>query len=479
MAYNISPELDQLFEALIGSEKRFIYEQIGNSLPHTIRFNPLKGEIQALQNLLREQGFQFDPVEGLDNMFRIVYQPYPIGKSLSHYLGQIYVQDIASMLPPLVLDPQPGEWVLDMSAAPGSKTTQIAALMQNKGVIIANDIVNKRIKALASNLERCGVVNTATFKLFGEQFGNLYFETFDRVLLDPACSGLGTLHKSPEVLSWWTPSHCQRMAASQRNLIISAIKALRPGGVLCYSTCTLTPEENEEIIDLALRELPVELETVSLPSLNLRPGLTKYGGKNYHPSMHMTCRVYPFDNETEGFFIAKLRKTGGMEKSVPETSRNLYRISFVPDNKSPVKKYLDFLADHFQIPRDVFADYVYILQRNIIFAGKEMKEFPFYSKPIQSGLAAGRQMTQGAKFTTGGVHLLGEHARQNVVELQHLEDLERYVNREPMDLTVEGRGQIVVKYKDCIIGYGLADAGVLKSQFPKGQWLFEFVAKDA
>ncbi|NIW78504.1 MAG: NOL1/NOP2/sun family putative RNA methylase, partial [Calditrichae bacterium] len=362
-------------------------------------------------------------------------------------------QDIASMLPPLVLDPQPGEWILDMSAAPGSKTTQITTLMQNKGVIIANDIVMKRIRSLSSNLERLGAVNTAIFRLFGEQFGNQYFETFDRVLLDPACSGLGTLHKSPEVLSWWTPSHCQRMAASQKNLMISAIKALRPGGVLCYSTCTLTPEENEEIIDLALRECPVELETISIPALKLRPGLTKFSGKKYDSNLERACRVYPFENETEGFFIAKLRKTDAMEKPALKKPKNQFRVPFIPSKKSPVKKYLDYLADHFQIPREVFSDYVYILQRNIIFAGKEMDAFPFYHKPIQAGLVAARQMTQGAKFTTGGVHLLGYEAKQNIIELNFLEELERFVNREPTKIAVSGKGQIIVTYKNCIIGY--------------------------
>ena len=173
----------------------------------------------------------------------------------------------------------------------------------------------KRLRALGSNLERLGVVNTAIFKLFGEQFGTQYFELFDRVLLDPACTGLGTLHKSPEILSWWTPRHCERMASGQRNLIISAIKALRPGGVLCYSTCTLTPEENEEVIDFALNELPVELEKISLSPLKVRPGLTKYNGKVYDSTLEKTCRVYPFENGTEGFFIARLRKTGKMNTS--------------------------------------------------------------------------------------------------------------------------------------------------------------------
>jgi NOL1/NOP2/sun family putative RNA methylase len=477
MSYKVSFELDQLLEALVGREKQLIYEQIDKPLPHTIRFNPLKGTIAALQDLLIEQGFRFESVEGFNNAFRIIYQPYPIGKSLSHYLGHIYVQDIASMLPPLVLDPQPGEWLLDMSAAPGSKTTQIATLMENRGVIFANDIVMKRIRSLASNLERLGVVNTAVFKLFGEQIGNQYFENFHRVLLDPACTGLGTLHKSPEVLSWWTPHHCERMASGQKGLIASAIKALRPEGVLCYSTCTLTPEENEEVIDYALKEFPVELEAFSIPGLKSRNGLTAFQNKTYHPSLEKACRVYPFQNETEGFFIAKLRKTATMKKDIPKKSGNRVRVPFLSSKTSPVKKYLDFLADHFQIPAEAFSEFTYLMRQNIIFCDAELLNFPFYHRPVQCGLGAGRQMTHGAKLTTGGVHLLGYHARQNVFEISGLEELGKFVNREATGIKLEGKGQVILKYKDCPIGYGLADSGILKSQFPKGNWPFKLLTE--
>lgn len=477
MSYKVSYELDQLLEALVGEERQLIYDQIDKPLPHTIRFNPLKGAITSLQDLLIEQGFRFEAVEGFVNVFRITYQPYPIGKSLSHYLGHIYVQDIASMLPPLVLDPQPGEWVLDMSAAPGSKTTQIATLMQNKGVIFANDIVMKRIRALASNLERFGVVNAAIFKLFGEQIGNQYFEAFHKVLLDPACTGLGTLHKSPEVLTWWTPHHCERMASGQKSLIASAVKALQPGGLLCYSTCTLTPEENEEVIDYAVNEFPVELEAITLRGLKLRSGLTSFGNAIYHPSLEKACRVYPFHNETEGFFIAKLRKTASMHEAAPDKTRNQVRIPFLSSKTSPVKKYLDFLAEHFQIGREEFSEFGYLMQKNIIFSDKELVNFPFYHRPVQIGLAAGSQMTHGAKLTTGGVHLLGSRVRQNVFEISGLEELERFVNREPTGIKLDGKGQVIVKYKDCIIGYGLADNGALKSQFPKGNWPFKLLTE--
>ena len=472
----ISPELDRLFLDLIGEERHALYEQIGRQLPHTIRFNPLKGPVEHQQELLRQQGFGFEPWPGLPNVFRITHQPYPIGKSLSHFLGHIYVQDLSSMIPPLVLQPQPGEWVLDVSAAPGSKTTQMAAMMNNEGVLLANDVVMKRIQALITNLQRMGVVNTVVFKWFGEQFGNQYFEQFDKILLDPACSGLGTLHKNPEVLSWWTPNHCIRLAGSQQKLLISAIKALKPGGVVTYSTCTLTPEENEEVVDFALRNFPVELEPIELPGITTRPGLTRFRQKQYHPSLEQAIRIYPVENDSEGFFVARLRKVDSLEPPRLKKPRRLLQVSFLSHKTSPVKKHLDYLAAHFGIDSRVFARLIYQYERQVVAFSKAIGDFPFYGKPVKMGLVLARIMSQGAKFTTEGAQLLGHHATKMVVDLPDFATLEKFVNREALDVPVAGKGQVLVRYNGLIIGYGLADNGQLKSQFPKAEWPFRLTA---
>jgi len=473
MANQISPELERLIEKLVGEEKEQFFARVGKQLPHTIRFNTLKGSIEDLSDFLREQDFDFEPLPGFQNIFRIKYQPYPIGKSLSHFLGHIYVQDLASMIPPLVLAPEPGDWVLDISAAPGSKTTQMAALMQNRGVLIANDVVMKRLRALANNLQRMGVVNTAIFKWYGEQYGNQYFEVFDKILLDPACSGLGTLHKSPEVLGWWTPNHCTRLAKSQKSLIISAIKALRPGGVLVYSTCTLTPEENEEIVDFALRNYPVELEEINLPGIRSRPGLTEFDGRSYHASLHKAIRIYPIDNESEGFFVACLRKTEALQPEKRSWEpRKTIQMPFLSYKTSPVKKHIDYLKQQFAFDDKLFKNYRYLFEKKLIAVSKEMEAFPFRSRPFYFGLQVARPMTLGAKLTTEGCHLWGVWAQKNTLQLLDPESLEKFVNREAISITVEQKGQIIIRYKNIVIGYGITDNGLLKSQFPKGEWPF-------
>ena len=478
MSTKVSRELDKFFDDLIGNDRQKIYDQIGLKLPHHFRFNPLKGDVKDQIDFFREQGFGFDAIEGRDDIFRISYQPYPIGKSLSHFMGHIYVQDIASMIPAIVLDPQPGDWVLDMSAAPGSKTTLMGALMKNQGVILANDIVSKRLRALGKNLERMSICNTLVYQWYGEQFGNAYFETFDRVLLDPACSGLGTLHKNPEIIGWWTENHCERLASSQKNLMVSAIKALRPGGTMVYSTCTLAPIENEAIVQFALDNFPVELEDVSFSGLQTWPGKTEFRGKKFDASLENTIRLYPFERVTEGFYVAKLRKTDSAKSPAPEKRKKPRQMNYLMHKTSPVKKYLDFYSDYFQIPRKVFKDYRYLLKKEIVFLDRDVEKFPIIGSPQQMGLPLARAMDRVGKFNTGGCHMFGHYAQDKVITIEDLETLQKFVNREPLEIPVDVPGQYIVKYKNNVLGYGVADKGRLKSQFPKGDWPFEVIVKD-
>jgi NOL1/NOP2/sun family putative RNA methylase len=360
-----------------------------------------------------------------------------------------------------------------MSAAPGSKTTQMAVMMDNKGMILANDIVQKRLRALINNLQRMGIVNTAVVKNYGESFGNQYFETFDKILLDPACSGLGTLHKNPEILSWWTPNHCIRLAASQRGLISSAVRALKPGGILVYSTCTLTPEENEEIIDFALGEFPLEPEPFEIPELITRPALTAFNGKIYDSRLHFARRLYPFENQTEGFFLVRLRKTGKMKIAATAKQKRPINLNYISDQKSPVKKYLDYFAEHFRIPRKTFEPFRYFIKKDITVVSLELARFIFRTRPVKTGMTMGRTMTHIGKLTTEGIHLLGPHILDHREDVKNIAMLEEFVNRRDLPLKIEGRNQIAVYYQQLPIGYGLSLDGRLKSQFPKAEWPFK------
>jgi tRNA (cytosine49-C5)-methyltransferase len=209
------------------------------------------------------------------------------------------------MIPPLVLDPEPGELILDMCAAPGSKTTQIAAMMKNQGLLVANDYKGMRVAPLGLNVQRMGGTNVIITLMEGRYFKNFMF---DRILVDAPCSGTGTIRKSFKTLRIWNPIMIKRLAGTQRQLIESAFEILKPGGTLVYSTCTMEPEEDEGIIDYLVGKYPnAYLEEISLNIRRSDP-ILEFEGIRYNPEIKKCLRIWPQDNDTEGFFVAKIRK---------------------------------------------------------------------------------------------------------------------------------------------------------------------------
>jgi len=203
------------------------------------------------------------------------------------------------------------EIVLDLAAAPGSKTTQIAAEMKNTGTLIANDVSIGRISILATNLERCGVSNVIVTRKQGfdlckklKQQGFL----FDKILLDAPCSGEGTLRSSRGTYEMWNIQSVKNLSNIQKSLLASCIELLKPEGEIVYSTCTHSPEENEEVLDFILNKFPeMKIETIKLP-VKCRFGVIRWDNKQYNKEVEKSCRIYPQDNDTEGFFVAKLKR---------------------------------------------------------------------------------------------------------------------------------------------------------------------------
>jgi len=249
-------------------------------------------------------------VGGNNNLISL--EPGELGRSLEHLLGYYYVQEIASMLPVLALNPQPGELVLDLCASPGSKTTQIAARMENTGTIIANEVSLGRIKILASNTERCGAANVIIIKKEGTALCKRLKDagfSFDKILIDAPCSGEGTLRSTPRTALMWNINTVKQLSKIQKHLIEAALEILKPNGELVYSTCTHAPEENEEVVDFVLKEFSdkVKIEKINLP-VKCRNGLLGWVNEKYSREVTKSCRIYPQDSNTEGFFIAKFRR---------------------------------------------------------------------------------------------------------------------------------------------------------------------------
>jgi tRNA (cytosine49-C5)-methyltransferase len=229
---------------------------------------------------------------------------YGVGNTKEHFLGYIYLQGAASMIPPTILNPKPGEIVLDMCAAPGSKTSQMAAMMKNSGVIVANDNKIPRLKPLTMNLQRMGVQNTVVTKMEGRWFKN----NFDKILLDAPCSGVGTIRKSLKTIQMWNPNTVRKMAGVQRQLIKTAFNNLHENGTLVYSTCTLEPHENEAVVNHLLETYEnAKIEKFSI-DMKRGKGVEEFEGEVYDSDVKNCLRVWPQDNDTEGFFVCKIKK---------------------------------------------------------------------------------------------------------------------------------------------------------------------------
>ncbi|MEM4230625.1 MAG: RsmB/NOP family class I SAM-dependent RNA methyltransferase [Candidatus Pacearchaeota archaeon] len=309
------PLFIERMKKLMPDEKDFeAFSRIIHEKPvNAIRCNTLKISVDELKTRLEEKGWKIrQPFSDYPEVMIVEneLEPGALGNSREHILGYYYIQEISSMLPVIALNPKPGEFVLDLCAAPGSKTTQISAKMQNKGTIIANDVDLNRITILGTNLERCGCMNTIITRHDGvilcEKLNKLDYK-FDKILLDVPCSGEGTTRSSPKTFIIWNPKIIEKMSRLQRKLISSAISLLKDGGEIVYSTCTYAPEENERNIDFLIKNFNLETEKIDLP-LKTRPGITEWQGEKYSEEVKNTCRIYPQDNNTEGFFVCKLRK---------------------------------------------------------------------------------------------------------------------------------------------------------------------------
>ncbi len=288
-----------------------VLESFASRRPTTIRANTLKGSASELQKILTDQGAELEPVDWNPLAF-VVKKPElrDLTNTEAYKNGELYVQSLSSMVPPLVLSPQAGERVLDIAAAPGSKTTQMAAMMENRGEIVANDTSHVRRYRLQANLDMQGVTIAKIGKTDGRSIWQEYPEYFDKTLVDVPCSMEGRfLGSDAKTYKDWSPKKVKILSNLQRWLLRSAISATKTGGIIVYSTCTLSPEENEGVIDWILQKeagniqmLPIDIQNLSTAS-----AIMHWGEKEYNPEVAKCVRILP-SAQMEGFFVAKMQK---------------------------------------------------------------------------------------------------------------------------------------------------------------------------
>ncbi len=277
-------------------------------LRRSIRVNTLKISVKELKERLTD--WKLIQIPWCKEGFWMEHKKQErrdIGNLIEHSLGYFYVQEAASMIPAIVLKPKLNSIVLDMAAAPGSKATHLAMIMKNTGILIANDADYERLNALSINLERCGVANAIITLMHGGSFNKMN-NTFDYVLLDAPCSGTGTIRKSAKTVDMWNPNMIRRLARIQRLLIDTAFNCLKENGTLVYSTCSLEPEENEDVVNFLINKYKnAKLESIKL-NIKRSDAILEFEDKSYSKEIKKCLRIWPQDNNTEGFFVAKVKK---------------------------------------------------------------------------------------------------------------------------------------------------------------------------
>ncbi len=292
-----------------------MYPQVEKGLKQsrftTFRVNLSKAKPEEVLESLENQGFRV--IKGpLQNSYVITHLKSHISDTPEFIEGKIYVQELSSMIPPIILAPQKAEKIMDMAAAPGSKTTQIADLVNDEAEIVAMEKHPIRIKILEHNIELQGYKNIRIIQGNGIKFDRRnpqYTEYFDRILVDVPCSTEGSINiTNPKTYKHWNIYKRKDMSRIQKGILMSGIRMLKPGGTLVYSTCTFGMEENELVLDWLLEKMPeLKIEKIDLGIKNTLNGIAKFEGKPLDAKVRNAIRVLPNEMFT-GFFVAKIVK---------------------------------------------------------------------------------------------------------------------------------------------------------------------------
>ena len=430
-----------------------------------LRVSPFTDKEKLIQELER-YGIFLEPVANLPNGYRITSGSNVVGKTLEFILGKYYIQSLSSMIPALVLNPKESDAVLDLCAAPGSKTTQLAELMNNKGTLVANEISTERLKSLVFNVDKMSLVNVGIVHGKGELLSRNFENRFDKILVDAPCSALGITQKKGEVSNWWDVRKAEAMSDQQLRLLISAIKMCKVGGEIVYSTCTLTLEENEFVISKVLKKYPVELVEIELP-VKSTPGFSTYGSDDLGDDLKKCHRILPWEINSEGFFVAKLVKTDQTEPA-DRSDRHERKYELIKSSSGKIKNYLDGLANYYGIERSSFDSYKFLIKNNDI----HFVDAGWHSEHLESfnriGTRLGTIDKRGIlQLNPLAAQVFADSITENIVEVDNIADLDTYFSGGIIREVFAIGGQRVVKFDNYMLGTAVASKEGLKSQFPR------------
>ncbi len=444
----LAARLCDRYRDIIDAPQR-MQETLLRPLPVTLWTNTLRLRRAELMALLHEDGLRASPVGWNAGGLKLPADARP-GRHWGFLAGLFRIQEEVSMLPVQLLDPQPGERILDLCAAPGNKTAQIALAMQNTGTVVANDAKRGRIAAIRQTVKRLGLINCTVTVRDGQGIDRRA-GTFDRVLVDAPCTCEGTFRKVrvPRIVDADTRNRAVRL---QTNLLRRAIRLTRTGGRIVYSTCTFAPEENEGVVDAMLREQGRRLRLLParVPGFDAAPGVTMWMGRSYDPRVRDCLRVWPHREDTGGFFVAVLEKVGG------EVVERVPAFSASEESRNWLTPFIERLG----MPDEVFRGVRLVRRGNQhIHAVPDDHVAPRAPAPELLGLPVVRRRSLPLKPTTASIVLWGHHASRNVVTLR-ADQAMAYLLRQACELeqsqltACTGPGYAVVRLRNRVIGLG-------------------------
>jgi 16S rRNA (cytosine1407-C5)-methyltransferase len=370
------------------------------------------------------------------------------------------------MIPPIVLNPSSSDRVLDLCAAPGSKTTQLAEMMCNTGTLIANEVSTERLKSLVFNVDKMNLANTGILHGRGELLSTVYQNYFDKVLVDAPCSALGITQKKGEVSNWWNENKLVTFTEMQMKLLVAAIKSCKEGGEIVYSTCTLSVEENELMLNRILQKYPVELIEVTLP-VKSRAAMSSVENSILHHTVPLAHRIVPWEINSEGFFVAKLRKTEETER-IKDGSRFTNETLLVNPGSTKIKQQLEVFSDYFGVSWDVLNRYRYLLRSKDIYFVDAAWNSHNLDSFVRIGSKLGSIEKRGyIQLHTLAAQIFADKITQNIIELTEKRDIEIYLSGGTIKRDFGVAGQMIVKFRGDVIGTAVASKDGLKSQFPR------------
>lgn len=432
-------------------------------LRKSIRVNTLKISVAKFKQRAQENSWNLEPIPWCEEGFWITESNHdtPLGNTAEHMAGLFYIQEASSMLPVSALFMQQDtsfHSVLDMAAAPGSKTTQMAALMKNQGILVANEYAASRVKILHANIERCGIRNVALSNFDGQVFGGWLPEQFDAVLLDAPCSGEGTIRKDPDAMKNWSKAAIISIATTQKSLIESAFQALKVGGVLVYSTCTLSREENQDICWHLKNTYgdAVSFERLDTLFEQASSAITEEGFLHVFPQLY----------DCEGFFVARIKKTASVP--FPQVKKRLGKFPF--EKASPKVNEAIRQQLHKSLGISLPCDASLWLRDHDVWL------FPDALEPMLSELRFSRMGIKIAETHKNGYRwqhqvatALATGSDVHRAELTKEEAREWFMGRDVRPQGVIGQGEVIVYFAGDIIGLGKWVGNRIKNGLPREQ----------